>query len=78
MKTVLNLLLILALSATICHAADYADPTTGMEFVFVKGGCYKMGDAFTDIISAQKPVHEVCVDDFYIGKYEVTQAEYQI
>jgi formylglycine-generating enzyme required for sulfatase activity len=25
----------------------------------------------------EKPVHEVCVDDFYIGKYEVTQDQYQ-
>jgi formylglycine-generating enzyme required for sulfatase activity len=23
------------------------------------------------------PVHEVCMDDFYMGKYEVTQAEYE-
>jgi len=25
----------------------------------------------------EKPLHEVCVDDFYIGKYEVTQDQYQ-
>lgn len=55
----------------------YKDPVTGMEFVFVKGGCYQMGDTFGDGDSDEKPVHEVCVDDFYIGKYEVTQKEWK-
>jgi len=54
----------------------YKDPTTGMEFIFVKGGCYQMGNTFDGGGSDEKPVHEVCVDDFWIGKYEVTQGEY--
>ena len=45
--------------------------------VFVKGGCYQMGDTFGDGGSDEKPVHEVCVDDFYIGKYEVTQDQWR-
>lgn len=48
-----------------------------IEFVFVKGGCYQMGDTFGDGGSDEKPVHEVCVDDFSIGKYEVTQAQWE-
>ena len=44
--------------------------------VFVKGGCYQMGDAFGDGGVDEKPVHEVCVDDFYIGKYEATQKQW--
>jgi formylglycine-generating enzyme required for sulfatase activity/uncharacterized caspase-like protein len=55
----------------------YKDPITGMEFIFVKGGCYEMGDTFGDGYDNEKPVHEVCVDDFYIGKYEVTQAQWK-
>jgi len=51
---------------------DYRDAATGMEFVLVKGGCYEMGDTFGDGYRDEKPVHEVCVSDFYIGKYEVT------
>jgi formylglycine-generating enzyme required for sulfatase activity len=47
------------------------------EFVFVKGGCYQMGDAFGDRRSDDRPVHEVCVDDFYLGKYEVTQGQWK-
>ncbi len=62
---------------TIAYAAEnYKDPTTGMEFVFVKGGCFQMGDTFGDGGNTEKPVHEVCVDDFYIGKYEVTQRQW--
>ncbi len=55
----------------------FTDPTTGMEFVAVPGGCFQMGDTFGDGESDEKPVHEVCVSDFSIGKYEVTQAQWQ-
>lgn len=58
--------------------APFTDPTTGMEFIYIKGGCYQMGDTFGDGYSNEKPVHEVCVDDFYLGKYEVTQGEYKL
>lgn len=43
-------------------------------FVFVKGGCFDMGDTFDDGSYNEKPVHKVCVNDFYMAKYEVTQA----
>ena len=49
----------------------------GMEFVFVKGGCFDMGDTFGDGYSDEKPVHTVCVSDFYMGKYEVTQGQWK-
>ena len=49
----------------------------GEDMVFVKGGCFQMGDVFGDGDSDEKPVHEVCVDDFYIGKYEVTVGEFK-
>ncbi|MBI5047341.1 MAG: SUMF1/EgtB/PvdO family nonheme iron enzyme [Deltaproteobacteria bacterium] len=55
----------------------YKDSSTGMELVYVKGGCYQMGDSFGDGRSNEKPIHEVCVDDFYIGQYEVTQKEWR-
>jgi formylglycine-generating enzyme required for sulfatase activity len=58
-------------------SATYTDPTTGMEFVLVKGGCFQMGDTFGVGQADEKPVHEVCVDDFYLGKYEVTQGQWQ-
>lgn len=48
-----------------------------IELVKVKGGCYKMGDTFGEGNSDEKPVHEVCVNDFFIGKYLVTQADWK-
>jgi formylglycine-generating enzyme required for sulfatase activity len=62
----------------VASGKEFKDPATGMEFVFVKGGCYQMGDIFGDGDSDEKPVHEVCIDDFYIGKYEVTQAQWKV
>ena len=56
---------------------EFKDPVTGMELVFVKGGCFKMGDTFGDGDPDEKPVHEVCVGDFTIGKYEVTQGQWK-
>ena len=45
--------------------------------VFIKGGCFKMGDTFGEGGSDEKPVHEVCVNDFYMGEHEVTQGEWK-
>lgn len=57
--------------------ANVISANTEMEFVFVKGGCYRMGDIFGDGEPDEKPSHEVCVDGFYIGKYEVTQGQWK-
>jgi formylglycine-generating enzyme required for sulfatase activity len=54
----------------------FKDPYTGMEFVFIKGGCYEMGDTFGDGNKNEKPSHNVCIDDFYLGVYEVTQGQW--
>jgi formylglycine-generating enzyme required for sulfatase activity len=55
---------------------SHTDPTTGMEFVEVPGGCFQMGDTFGDG-DDEKPVHEVCVGNFSIGKFEVTQGQWR-
>jgi len=64
-------------AATPSRSDTYIDPATGMEFVLVKGGCFQMGDTFGDGDSDEMPAHEVCVDDYYIGKYEVTQGQWR-
>lgn len=47
------------------------------EMVFVKGGAFDMGyDGVGGHIN-EKPVHRVTLPDFYLGKYEVTQAEWR-
>ena len=55
----------------------WKDPYLGMEFVFAKGGEFEMGDVFNDGNSDEKPVHEVHVDGFWIGKYLVTQEQWE-
>jgi len=47
------------------------------EMTFVKGGCFQMGDSLGEGARDEKPVHEVCVDDFSIGRYEVTQGQWE-
>ncbi len=47
------------------------------EMIFVKGGCFEMGDISGVGKVREKPVHEVCVNNFYLGKYEVTQKEWK-
>lgn len=49
-----------------------------LEMVPVKGGCFQMGDSFGDGHSDEKPIHEVCVADFTIGKFEVTQYQWKL
>ena len=52
---------------------------SGMEFVYVPGGCFKMGSSLGEKgrFLWEGPVHEVCVNGFWLGKYEVTQAQWQ-
>ena len=45
--------------------------------MLVKGSCYQMGDVFGDGGEHERPVHEVCLSDYYISKYEVTQEQWQ-
>lgn len=40
----------------------------------ISGGCFEMGS--TDGSSDETPVHKVCVSNFSIDRYEVTNAEY--
>ena len=43
--------------------------------VFIKGGCFTMGN--DNAQADEKYEHEVCLDDFYMDKYEVTQARWE-
>ncbi len=51
------------------------------EMVQVQGGTYKMGNASTTQYKGdpdEKPVHNVSVKSFFIGKYEVTVKDYKM
>lgn len=72
--------------------AEWQEPTTGMAFRAIPKGCFKMGaetpqvpqpEMFWDRVGFTKtasederPVHEVCVDAFWLGKYEVRADEW--
>lgn len=47
------------------------------DMVLVKGGCFQMGNVFGDGFSNERPVHKVCLDDFYMDKVEVMQSAYK-
>lgn len=73
----LLLILVFACPAAVNAGTPYTDSTTGMEFVSIKGGCYQMGDSVGDGDPNERPVHEVCVSDFSMGKFEVTNAQFK-
>jgi formylglycine-generating enzyme required for sulfatase activity len=49
--------------------ASLRDPETNMEFVLVPGACYRTH-------GTSEAAHRVCLDPYYIGKYEVTFEQY--
>ncbi len=61
-------------SSAVAKGRSFTDSITGMEFVWVPGGCFDMGGG---INRSERPVHEVCLDGFWMGKYEVTQDQWQ-
>jgi len=60
----------------------WTEPVTGMVFIWVPAACYLMGygdwvdnDYFITPSGDETFVHKVCLDGFWLGKYEVTQAQ---
>ncbi|WP_130472271.1 SUMF1/EgtB/PvdO family nonheme iron enzyme [Candidatus Magnetaquicoccus inordinatus] len=53
----------------------WQDPLSGLSFVQLPGGCFTMGS--TQGNQDEKPLHKVCVDPFWLGQHEVTQAAWQ-
>ncbi|MEL6191505.1 MAG: SUMF1/EgtB/PvdO family nonheme iron enzyme [Bacteroidota bacterium] len=46
----------------------------GQEMVKLEGGSFMMGG---EMYGTEKPIHKVTLKDFYIGKYPVTQAQWE-
>lgn len=65
-------------SAELGHPV-WKEPVTGMEFIWVEAGCYSMGAGDWDNqgYPHEKPGHKVFLDGFWIGKYPVTQSEWE-
>lgn len=50
----------------------------GMDFVLIPAGQFYMGSDSTPIVAFDDPLHEVNIgNDFYMGKYEVTQIQWE-
>lgn len=72
---------------------DWQEPATGMIFKDIPKGCFQMGAetpqiphpemfweraGYTKTASEdERPVHEVCVNGFWMGKYEVRRSEWR-
>jgi formylglycine-generating enzyme len=78
MKTYLPLLLMLhnvvAFSQTAQPPVNVLPDSTD-NMVFIPGGTFQMGSE--DGFEKEKPVHTVTVSSFYMGKYELTVAEFK-
>jgi formylglycine-generating enzyme required for sulfatase activity len=48
-----------------------------LEMVYIPGGTFAMGSPKGEGRTSEKPQHEVTVPSFYMGKYPITQAQYQ-
>jgi formylglycine-generating enzyme required for sulfatase activity len=47
------------------------------EMAYIQGGTFEMGDTRNEGSKDEKPVHTVKLDGFYMGKYEVTQRQWE-
>ncbi len=57
---------------------SWTDPATGMEFVWIPKGCFQMGSPTSESGRGDSErLHEVCVDGFWMAKYEVTNSQYK-
>ncbi len=54
---------------------DFTIPNLGMEFVFIEDGSFQMG---SNSHFEEQPIHHVTISNyFWLGKFQVTQAEYK-
>ncbi len=54
----------------------FSDSVCGIEMVRVHGGEYQMGDVFSRGTENELPVHQVRLDEFYIGRFPTTQSQW--
>ncbi|MCI5125524.1 MAG: formylglycine-generating enzyme family protein [Candidatus Electrothrix sp. AR5] len=63
-----------ALASTPQQGDTMIDEITGIEFVYIPEGCFMMG---SNEYKDDGPIHEVCLDAFWMGKYLVTQEQWK-
>ncbi len=71
----------------------WKDEASGHEFVWIAGGCFTMGQSgeekarvireegdalYRKNYADEEPAHKVCVDGFWMGRFEVTNAQFKM
>lgn len=61
-------------------ADDYTEAASNIDYemVAVEGGAFMMGSDAEDADMDEKPSHKIRINSFYIGRFEVTQRQWQI
>jgi formylglycine-generating enzyme required for sulfatase activity len=86
-KNYLNIILYLLIGMSVefmiaQDSGNYNQEIVGLpwsvDMVFIEGGSFMMGAEKNDTTrdDDEKPIHEVLVDDFWMGKYEITWEQY--
>lgn len=57
-------------------SASYTIASHPCEMIYIPGGTFTMGDTGQEGESSELPIHSVTLNPFYMGKYQLTQAEY--
>lgn len=60
------------------NAEAKKEKSLGIDFVFVSGGSFQMGNTLDNGDDDEKPVHTVQIKDFYMSRYEITFAQYEV
>ncbi len=63
-------------ASSLAAKSNFVVTITPTQMVYVMGGTYLMGDTYGEGSSHELPVHSVTLSPYYLGKYEVTQAEW--
>ena len=78
MKRGLSLAVLVCLSVFFtAHFVQAQGKAPEIEMVLIPGGTFQMGSTSSESFGWEKPVHQVTLSSFYIGKYEVTQGQWQ-
>jgi predicted Zn finger-like uncharacterized protein len=57
--------------------ATFVNPTDGSEMILIPGGEFLMGSPDGQGYEAEYPQHSLRVESFYLGKYEITNAQWK-
>lgn len=68
---------LICLSNAFAQSEEVTSTNLGVEFVFVRGGTFLMGDLWDVTYSEdEKPIHTVTLSDFWMSRYEITNYQF--